>query len=216
MSKTPERVFSFDAETNGLYGPAFSIAAVVYEYCADLDLLSDVRLLEEKKVAEFVGRCPIKGDVDSWLAENVLPRMGGIVQTHSSYQELLGAFIAFYKQHVLVDGEYGPTPSPDVDVIVHCGTPVEARLFIDAVEMGLLGTFEGPSPLKDIGALPGIGSSVDRFLYENSIVLDEFEFDGGTHNPLYDSVAAYAAYAWWLHIAFWDARFSDKLRSYSQ
>jgi hypothetical protein len=52
---TTKKVFPFDAETNGLYGPAFSIAAIVRETSG-------------RKVAEFVDRCPITGDVDGWVA----------------------------------------------------------------------------------------------------------------------------------------------------
>ncbi|MDR1300255.1 MAG: hypothetical protein LBK50_00955 [Candidatus Nomurabacteria bacterium] len=190
---TKRRALSLDAETNGLYGQAFSIAAIVREQSG-------------RKVAEFIGRCPIEEDVDGWVAENVLPQMEGITETHESYEALLGAFIAFYKEQVLAQGEWGLTPSTDVDVIVHCGVPVEARLFIDAVEMGMLGPFEGPLPLKDVGTLPEIGSSVDIYLRENGIELDPAEFNGGTHNPLYDSEAAFAAYAHWMKVhGYWVA-----------
>jgi len=184
-----KRIFSLDAETNGLYGQAFSVGAVV----VDDNEFSDIG-----EVARFVGRCPIEEDIDPWVEENVLPQMREIVENYSSYEQLLSAFIAFYKEHVLVEGEWGPTPDAGVDVIVHCGCPVEARLFIDAVEMGLLGTFEGPLPLKDVGTLPGIGASVDGYNAEHEIAPDQAEFAGGTHNPLYDSAAAAAAYIHWM------------------
>jgi hypothetical protein len=188
-----KKVFSFDAETNGLYGQAFSVAAITYDK-------------EGRELNRFVGRCPIEEDVDGWVAENVLPQMEGIPETHSSYEELLKAFVDFYKAEVIIQGEWGPTPDGEVDVIVHCGVPVEARLFIDAVKAGLLGMFEGPLPLKDVGTLPGIGSSVDSYNKEFDLTIDPEQLVGGTHNPLYDSAAAFAAYSHWMKIhGFWTA-----------
>lgn len=59
--KNNNKVFSVDAETNGLYGQAFAIAAVVYENGA--------------KIAEFLARCPITGAIDPFVKENVIPQM---------------------------------------------------------------------------------------------------------------------------------------------
>lgn len=82
------------------------------------------------------------------------------------------------------------------DVLVHMGVPVESKLFIDAHNMGILGDFDGPYPLIDCSALPEIGTSVDTYNANNGISIPSFE--GGTHNPLYDSYAAALAYRHWL------------------
>lgn len=53
------KIFSFDAETNGLYGKAFSIGAIIME--------------DGEETSTFVARCPINGEVNPYVAENVLP-----------------------------------------------------------------------------------------------------------------------------------------------
>ena len=164
-----KKVFSFDAETNGLWGKAFSIAVVLQQ--------------ENGKIETFLGRCPIQEEVNGWVAENVLPQMEGIPENYSSYEELLKAFITFYLQHK--DG---------ADVIVHMGLPVEARVFIDAHNLGILGDWDAPYPLIDISALPEIGTSVDTYNKEHGLNNLIPEMEGGTHNPLYDSYAALVAY----------------------
>ena len=80
------KIFSFDAETNGLYGQAFMLAAVV--------------TINGKKVDEFVARCPITETVDGWVKDNVLPQVDSVEISHSSYGEMLDAFYAFYMSYI--------------------------------------------------------------------------------------------------------------------
>jgi hypothetical protein len=170
MSK---KIFSFDAETNGLWGKAFAIAAVVTE--------------DGIETARFIGRCPIEGEVNEWVKENVLSQMTGITETHETYEALLADFVEFYKANKEAS-----------DIIVHMGLPVEARLFLDAHRSGVLGDWDAPYPLIDIAALPEIGTSVDSYNKEHNVSISAEEFAGGTHNPLYDSIAAERAYRHWL------------------
>ena len=162
-----KKIFSFDAETNGLWGKAFSIAAVVKS--------------DDNSVKEWIGRCPIEGEVNPFVADNVLPEMEGIKVDYDSYDDLLKAFMDFYMKN-----------KENADVIVHMGVPVEAKLFIDAHEKGFIGDWDGPFPLIDISAFPEIGTSVDSFNEKNGIVIPDLT--GKTHNPLYDSYAALFAY----------------------
>ena len=62
MEKKGRLVFSFDAETNGLWGQAFALGALVYDESG-------------AEVARFVGRCPIEGEVKEWVEANVLPQL---------------------------------------------------------------------------------------------------------------------------------------------
>lgn len=162
-----KKVFSFDSETNGLWGQAFSIAAIVMENGIE--------------AARFIARCPIEEPVNSWVAENVLPQMVAIPETHENYNSMLTDFMQFYMEH-----------KTDADVIVHMGLPVEARLFLDAHTAGIIGDWDAPYPLIDISAYLEVGDSVDRYNVDHGIVVPEF--DGGTHNPLYDSFAAALCY----------------------
>ena len=166
------KLFSFDAETNGLWGRAFSIAAVVYDDTTG-------------ESSHFVGRCPILESVDPWVAENVLPEMESIPETHKDYESLLKAFVEFYNAN-----------KQNAVVLVHMGLPVEARLFLDAHDMGILGDWDAPYPLVDIAAIPEINTSVDS--YNAKYGIEPPSFNGTTHNPMYDSWAAIEAYAHWL------------------
>lgn len=169
-----KNILSFDAETNGLWGQSFAIGAILYNP-------------EGQELDRFVGRCPIEEDVNSWVAENVLPQMEAIPVDCTSYEELLKAFMAWR-------GAYKDSATE----LVHMGTPVEARLFIDAHNMGIIGEWDGPYPLVDACTVPEIGDSVDSYNAEHGISPDPEQFAGGTHNPLYDSAAAAVAYLHWL------------------
>lgn len=166
-NKNNNMIMSIDAETNGLWGQAFSIGLC----------------LEDG--TNWIGRCPIEGEIDPWVKENVIPVMRSIELTHDSYDEMLKDFVKFYYKH-----KEGRT------IIVHMGLPVESKLFIDAHEKGYLGDWDAPYPLVDISAIPAINTSVDTYNVKNNIEVPEFT--GGTHNPLYDAAAAMLAYNHWL------------------
>lgn len=161
------KIFSFDCETNGLWGKAFSIGAVVYN--------------EDGTTETFIARCLIDGEVNEWVRENVLPNMMDIEITHDDYDSMLSAFAQFYLAH-----------KKDADIIVHMGLPVEVRVLIDMHDKGFIGDWEAPYPLIDISAFPQIDTSVDLYNRLNGI---EIDFKGSVHNPLYDSISAAKAYA---------------------
>ena len=163
--------FSFDAETNGLWGQAFSIGALVYDE-------------NGVEVARFIGRCPIGGKVNEWVQENVLPQMAEIPVSHNGYESLLADFSKFYLEN-----------KADADIIVHMGVPVESNLLRDMHALGLIGDFDGPYPLIDLaGSLQQAGedpTSVDGYVRKHGLEVPDF---GTTHNPLYDSAVAAVVY----------------------
>lgn len=166
------RIFSFDAEADGLWGQAFAIGALVYDERGN-------------EAARFVGRLPDSAVTNEWVRQNVLPQVTGIPVTHEKYGELLADFAKFY----LANKEGS-------DIVVHMGYIVEARVIRDMYERGLIGEWDGPYPLHDVsGNLQAAGAdpvSVDRFAADHGIEIAEFE--GGTHNPLYDSAITAAVY----------------------
>lgn len=170
-----KKTLSIDAESNGLWGQAFSVAGIVYDE-------------HGREIDRFVGRCPIEEEVSQWVQENVLPQMTQIAEDYASYHDLLQAFFAWR----------APYKEEKVQELVHMGCPVEARLYLDAHTMGIIGDWDGPYPLLDVAAIPEIGDSVDSYNAIHGISPNPNEFTGGTHNPLYDSAAAYAAYRHWL------------------
>jgi len=169
--KTMKKVFSFDAETNGLWGKAFAIGAIVYGENGE-------------ELGQFVGRCPIEGDVNDWVKDNVLPKMTEISETHSSYDELLADFAKFYLAN-----------KADADIVVHMGVPVESTLLKEMYSKGMIGDWDGPYPLIDVaGNLQQAGedpTSVDSYVQKFGLEVRNF---GSTHNPLYDSEVAAKVY----------------------
>jgi hypothetical protein len=166
------KIFSFDAETDGLWGKAFAIGAIVYDE-------------NGTETARFSGRLPDSEITDSWVIDNVLPEISGIPVTHENYEGLLASFSEFYLKH-----------RTDSDVVVHMGYIVEAKIIRDMHDLGFIGDWDAPYPLFDVsGNLQAAGAdpaSADRFISENGLFIGEFE--GGTHNPLYDSAVAATVY----------------------
>jgi hypothetical protein len=167
-----KKIFSFDAETNGLWGKAFAIGALVYDESGI-------------ETARFVGRLPDTEVTDDWVRENVLPKIGDIPVTHGKYEALLADFAKFYM-----------TNKQDADVIVHMGFIVEVKILRDLHVAGLIGDWDAPYPLLDVsGNLQQAGedpTSVDSYVKKYELSVGEFE--GGTHNPLYDSAVAAVVY----------------------
>ncbi len=177
-SKVAKKIFSFDLEVDGLYGPAFAIAATVRQ--------------NGQEIARFEGRIPDSAVSDGWVRENVLPALGDMEVTHQTSEELEEALWAFYAQECLVEGEGGPSFDGDnIIVIVHCGSPVESGFFRRCVERDESRTFQAPLPLHEVGtlleALDEESTSVDSYIKKHGIAV---QFDGVTHHPMYDSVVA--------------------------
>ncbi len=176
--KNSKTIFSFDLEVDGLYGVGFAIAATVRKDGVVIDL--------------FEGRIPDSAVSDSWVRENVLPALGDMAITHATSVELEEAFWDFYATHCLVDGEWGLSfDSANVQVIAHCGSPVESGFFRRAIERDGSRTFQAPLPLHEVGtlleALNEPADSVDSYIKKHNIVVP---FKGVSHHPMYDSVAA--------------------------
>ena len=169
-----KKIFSFDAETNGLWGQAFAIGAVV--------------VTPDGQVETFLARCPIEGEVNEWVKNNVLPQLKDVPVTHNSYRDMLEDFSSFYMKH-----------KEGSDIIVHVGLPVEARVLLDMHKYGFIGDWDAPFPLIDISAFSEIGTSVDAYIERNELSLEMIE-GMNTHNPLYDSAVALLAYNHYLRM----------------
>jgi hypothetical protein len=159
------KIFSVDAETDGLYGKAFAIAAVVYENGVE--------------IARFTSRISSETVRDAWVQENVLPAVAHLPVTHPDSIAMEEAFWRFWTEH-----QSGAT------AIAHIGAPVETGLFRRCVERDASRTFQGPFPLHEVGTmLMAMGedpSSVDAYVLRHGL-----EVPGGSpHDPLYDADVA--------------------------
>ena len=159
---------SIDAETNGLWGQPFQISAVVYT-------------AEGKEIERVSFRCPIEGEINSWVADNVLPQLEGVEVTHSSLAEMLAAFGKWWMAH-----KEGAT------AMWHMGHVVEAYVFRLLVEGGHIGEWDAPYvPIELSMLLASAGEpadSVDSYMEKHG--LPKPELTGGTHNALYDALVA--------------------------
>ncbi len=127
--------FFVDAETDGLYGNFLSVAAIV---------LDDTG----KEIADYYGtiKNPEKYVSVPWVKDNVLPYLKDSVRSDDDYydseKELIEAFYSFYREYA------------DYDVIADVPVPVEARLFIKAVENAIKEReFKAPFPLMDLSSM---------------------------------------------------------------
>ena len=167
-----ENVISIDAETNGLWGNPFAIAAVKYNK-------------EGVEEARFVGRCPIEGDINPWVEENVLPEMGAIEETHASLQSLLADF-----------GKWWLANKEGASAMWHMGHVVETYLFRLMVEGSHIGEWDAPyTPVELSEHLRLAGHAPDSVdSYMESAGIEKPDVEGGSHNPLFDAIAAAKVY----------------------
>ena len=167
-----EKIISLDAETNGLWGQPFAVAFIVYN-------------AEGVELDRATFRCPIEGDVNQWVESNVLPEMGAIEMTHDTYEDMLMAI-----------GEWWLANKEGASVLWHMGHIVEVHLFRELHRVGAIGDWDAPyTPVELSGLLESAGypaDSVDNYVTAKGLTLPDYE--GGTHNPLYDSAAAAAVY----------------------
>jgi len=167
-----EKIISVDAETNGLWGQPFAVAFIMYDaFGVELDR------------ATF--RCPIEGNVNQWVKEHVLPEMGAIPLTHSSYEDMLESV-----------GQWWLANKEGASVLWHMGHVVEAHLYRELHRIGCIGDWDAPYvPIELSCLLESAGypaDSVDNYISEKGLSLPDFK--GGTHNPLYDAAAAASVY----------------------
>jgi hypothetical protein len=96
-------IMCIDVESNGLYGRAFCVGAVV---------------IDGEDTHSFRARCPIDGDTHPWVAEHVLPVLVDVDETHDDLRLMAMEFARWFAQH-----------SNACDVFVDCGYPVEMNFF---------------------------------------------------------------------------------------
>lgn len=165
-------ILSVDAETDGLWGKPFAIAAIAYDKNAN-------------EVARFVARSSEKVE-NEWVEKNVLPQCSRIAVV-GNYIQLLSAFANFYNSM---------RELYNVTALWHMGHVVESYLFRELVENKLIGEWDAPyTPIEVSAYLEMSGErpdSVDTYVQKHDVKLN---IEGlSTHNPLYDCEVAYRVY----------------------
>lgn len=162
------KYISIDAETDGLWGNPFAVAATLHDQSG-------------KEIDCFVARIGNENVTNQWVRDNVLPTLDFEV-THTSYEDMLKDFSKFY------------LANKDATTLWHMGHVVEAFLFRECVRLGFIGEWDAPyTPIEVSEVLRQNGfdpSSVDSYAKEKGLKLPA----GSTHNPIYDCRIAAAVY----------------------
>jgi autonomous glycyl radical cofactor GrcA len=172
------KIISIDAETNGLWGNPFAIAAIVYEKRLKPHYMSGWEAIgyEWKEVDRIVLRLPDSFVTEPWVIEIVLPTLAGIKSTHDSYEKMLNDFAHFYMSNKF-----------EATVLYHMGHVVEAFLFREMVRLGYIGHFDAPylpiDVANDLRLAGEQADSVDKYAAKYGLKVSDY---GTTHNPLYD------------------------------
>lgn len=162
---------SLDVESNGLHGAAFAVGAVLMK--ADGELIDS-----------FKGRIPIRGQTDSWVKENVLPKLSDFPINFRSAKAMRSAFWEWFMQ---------AKPRADY-VLVNNGYPVEARFLLasQADDIKQRGQYH-PFPLLELNSLL-LAAGIKPLAEKNRLV--KAEISGQEilhHNPLWDAKVAVLA-----------------------
>lgn len=180
------KIISIDAETNGLWGNPFAIAAIVYEKRPKMAQITNTSGAETQVGWKWVEtdrillRLPDSVVTEPWVIENVLPALSGIEPTHDSYEKMLNDFAHFYMSNKF-----------EATVLYHMGHVVEAFLFRELVRLGFIGQFDAPylpiDVANDLRLSGEQADSVDKYAAGYDLAISDY---GTTHNPLYDCEVA--------------------------
>jgi hypothetical protein len=163
---TPERILAFDAESNGLHGPAFAIGAVLLD-------------ADGTELDAFFATSPLPEQVDPWVKQYVLPHLVGCAPSHRTAREMRTAFWDWMTER-----------SGDALVVVDCGWPVEAGLLIDCIKDDPRRQYRGPYPLHEVASLLLAAGLDPRGDYSLSVLDPEQRATFRKHHPVDDARAS--------------------------
>lgn len=162
------KLYSLDAEVNGLYGPTFAIGVTVR--------------IDGKETAQFQARLPDTAVTHPWGITRALPAITGMQVTHRTTEEMEEAFWQFWMEE-----------AEGATVIAHCGSPVESGLSRRCVGRDVEARqFLGPYPaVNDVATLLLLlgeqPDSVDSYVVKYDL---HVPFKGKPHHPYYDAIVA--------------------------
>jgi len=167
--KSKKLIFSFDIESNGLYGEGFAVGVVI------IDVQSG------RIINEFSGIVDSYKVTDSFVKENIIKHLREMPK-YPSVHSLRDAFWKFYMKY-RTDEE---RQSRDVVFLVDNGVPVEGNFLRDCVlDDQRNRKFKAPFPLIDLATVLMMND------YENHLNRRAFsDCPGRKHHPLDDAAAS--------------------------
>ena len=168
--KEYKKIISIDAETNGLWGEPFAIAAIVYDE-------------HGQETDRFFARIPDSKVTDEWVQDNVLHTLKSLPVTHEGLYSMLTDFSEFWMKY-----------KASHQALWHMGHVVESYLFRLMVQKGITGEWDAPYTFVEVATVLDVAGepadSVDGYAKKHNLELP----DGSTHNPLYDCQVAAKVY----------------------
>lgn len=162
--KSKTKLFVFDCETDGLYGPAFAFGAAYWDGF---------------KWQTFSGMDTSHEVTDSWVKDNVLPHLDGL-DAYASGKEMRTAFWGFLQA----------AKKAGASIWVDIGCPVEAGFIRQCVADDASRQWEGPYPLHEIATLL-LASGVNPDAKRTDLLLQAgYRGDDPLtqHNPVHDAL----------------------------
>jgi hypothetical protein len=159
--RTKRKLFSFDAETDGLYGEVWAIGAVVFDY-------------RGSEIDRFGGQLDPSDLKNQWVRNNIVQCVH--LPMYQSRRALRDAFWNFWIKH-----------KEGAICIADIGNPVESGLIRACIEDDLENRQNlGPYPLHELATMllaKGVDDNVDRFDFSETLSLIK-------HNPIDDAYAS--------------------------
>jgi hypothetical protein len=168
-------LLSIDVESNGLHGPAFAVGAVLVRV--------DGALLDE-----FTGRCPVEGEVDKWVKQNVLKPMREVPENYDTALKMRDAFWLWFKA-AKEKADY---------VMVDNGYPVEMRFLLQCQADDSEGRYwDHAYPILDLSSML-LMVGIKPLAVKQQLLGDELPADSKRHHPRWDAwVSAMVALKAW-------------------
>ncbi len=182
MSK--DLILSVDVECGGIMmgDTPLAIGAVLYNVTPEF--------FKHEVIDVYLGRVKDLSCCTEWVDQHVVPAIRPIDNIFESSNALLEDFSKWYLKHK----NYSV-------VIAHIPHPVESSMFLKMRELNLIGEWDQPYPLIDVGAmLHQVGedpTSTDNYVTKKNICAnDKFPQirELSTHHPLYDACVALSVY----------------------
>lgn len=173
------KVLCFDVESNGLHGPAFAVAGVLIGSSGTV-------------LSKFSSRCPIEGELDPWVKDNVIGPMLGMPETAPTARAMRDAFWEWYLE-AKSKADYIVTANP---------YPVEARFLMECQRDDMPAReFDHPFPLFDVSSMmagAGMHSASSRAEIVAAATAGQ---SGQAHDPAWDALSSGLTAQYLLNIA---------------